>query len=167
MWRTLNQRVGKVQQAVVLGVLATAIAVPIAVAGPQGSANLQTTPPSTASTSVSGTVAVITAPAGGSITLVLGGSLSIAGLQAGTHTVTAVGKNGQIITGTVTVNANGTITGVSANLAGVPLASLSIVLGASSTAVTPAQAPAQTPATGAPGQIPAQLPHTGEGGGAL
>jgi hypothetical protein len=76
-----------------------------------------------------------------------------------------VTKSGQIIIGTVTVNANGTITGVSANLAGVPLSSLSIVLGASSSA--PAQTPAQVPATGAPGQIPAQLPHTGAGGGAL
>jgi len=169
LWRTLNRRVGKVQQAVVLGVLATAIAVPIAVAGPQGSANLQTTPTTTATatTSVSGTVAVITAPSGGSVTLVLGGSLCITGLQPGTHSVTAVTTSGQRITGTVTTNANCAVTAISSNLAGVPLSSLSIVLGASSTAQTPAQTPVQVPATGAPGQIPAQLPHTGAGGGTL
>ncbi|MGI8915872.1 MAG: hypothetical protein ACR2JY_19195 [Chloroflexota bacterium] len=87
----------------------------------------------------------------------------ISGLSVGTHTVTAVTTAGRTIVGTITVNANCSVT-ISANLRGVPLSSISIVLGATT---TPAQTPSQLPSRGAPGQVPVQLPHTGAGGAAL
>jgi hypothetical protein len=90
LWRAVNQRVGKVQQAVLLGLLATAITVPIAVAGPQGSANLQTTPTTTSSTATTTQPAVritITLP-NGTVISIDGGFTLI-----GTITVTFSGTS--------------------------------------------------------------------------
>src|SRR6185312_4301831 len=85
LWKTINSRVGKVEQALLLGAMATVIAVPIAVAGPQGSPNLATTPTTTGAA----TTRVVTVQVSSSFTLMLtpGSSINITATVGG-HTVT-------------------------------------------------------------------------------
>ena len=176
LWRTLNRRVGKVQQAIILGLLATAIAVPFAVAGPEGNMVSMTVEQSSLGACPNGAVTSTTNSTSVVITLCAGSSFTISastvpsGLTAGTHNVTAIGVNGQVLSGTVTIGTNGSVT---STLAGVPVTkvtiSRSLTLAAGQTA--PGQIPAQVPTgvvgqvpVAVPGQLPAQLPSTGGGG---
>lgn len=176
MWDVVSRRVGKAEKALLLGALATAIAVPIAVAGPVGSPNLQTTPTvtsvstsavstsvavssvATTSTAVSTSAGVVrvtlTTPGG----MTLGATITVLALCADTGktvTVQAITLTGTPITATTTVGAGCTVA-VPTSLQGLRVSSVSIVLGAGGTT---AQTPAQTPS-----QLPAALPHTGAGG---
>ncbi|GEM_PF-6981220 len=59
VWSSVRRRTGRLERALLVGALATVVAVPIAVADPQGSANLQTAPASsTLAVAVSATVTV-------------------------------------------------------------------------------------------------------------
>lgn len=104
LWKAINSRVGKVEQALLLGAVATVIAVPIAVAGPQGSPNLATTPTTTGSATTSARTIEVSSTF--TLTLTPGSSVSIVATVGG-HTVQISGD----ITGngptTVIVSKNG------------------------------------------------------------
>lgn len=196
-----------------VGTLATIVAVPIAVAEPQGSANLQTAPASSAlAVAVSATVTVdgrtLTIQSGinaaGPVTITVAGHtinlsspeglelgpiLTIAGLPAGTATLSGTplggaafgplqrgdGKapaiNGTPITVQIGVEPGGVIS-IPTSLRGVPLQSLSITLGPSVAGNRASGGNASTPGTQstgvsnvpAHGQLPSALPQTGAGG---
>lgn len=77
------------EQALLLGAVATVIAVPIAVAGPQGSPNLATTPTTTGSATSSAATTAVTVQVSSTFTLTLnpGSSVNITATVGG-HTVT-------------------------------------------------------------------------------
>jgi hypothetical protein len=173
LWRTLNRRVGKVQQAIVLGLLATAIAVPLAVAGPEGNVvsmaveqSSGACPNGPVTSTTNSTSVVDTLCAGSSFTI--SPSTIPSTLAVGPHDATAVGINGQVLSGRVTIGPNGSVT---STLAGVPLTKLTISLALAATVTAPGQVPAQVPTgvvgqlpVAVPGRLPVSLPSTGGGG---